>query len=82
MGKPIPRSKNIMAQSTYSSVVLAQRPTGLITPGETFSTKENPILTESDLKDGEILVEALYLSLDPAMRGWLNGMSHSSTPHT
>jgi NADPH-dependent curcumin reductase CurA len=62
-----------MAQSTYTSVVLAQRPKALIVPGETFTLKENPILSEKDLKDGEVLVESLYLSLDPAMRGWLNG---------
>lgn len=63
-----------MSQSTYSSVVLAQRPKALVVPGETFNIKQNPILTEKDLKDDEVLVEALYLSLDPAMRGWLNGM--------
>jgi len=73
MGKPIHRTKNIMAQSTYQSVVLAQRPKALIVPGETFTLKTNPILTEKDMKDGQVLVEALYLSLDPAMRGWLNG---------
>lgn len=72
MGNPIPRQKNIMAQSTYQSVVLAQRPKSLIVPGETFTLKTNPIITENDLKDDEVLVESLYLSLDPAMRGWLN----------
>jgi hypothetical protein len=25
-----------------------------------------------ELRDGEVLVESLYLSLDPAMRGWMN----------
>ena len=62
-----------MSQSTYQSVVLAQRPKANIIPGETFTLKTNPILTAKDLKDGEVLVEVLYLSLDPAMRGWLNG---------
>ncbi|KAL3426007.1 NADP-dependent leukotriene b4 12-hydroxydehydrogenase [Phlyctema vagabunda] len=61
-----------MSQSTFKSVVLAQRPKALIVPGETFTVKENAILTEKDLKDGEVLIETLYLSLDPAMRGWLN----------
>jgi NADPH-dependent curcumin reductase CurA len=74
MGKAIPRPKNIMAQSAYQSVVLAQRPKALIVPGETFTTKENPMLSEKDLKDGQVLIETLYLSLDPAMRGWLNGL--------
>jgi len=72
MGHPVKRNQNIMAQSTYTSVVLAQRPKALIVPGETFSLKENPMISESDLKDGQVLVETLYLSLDPAMRGWLN----------
>jgi len=61
-----------MSQSAYKSVVLAQRPTSVIVPGETFKLKENPILTEANLKDGQVLMETLYLSLDPAMRGWLN----------
>lgn len=73
-GRKIKRSKNIMAQSTYQSVVLAKRPTGQIVPGETFEKKENPMVTEAELKDDQVLVEVLYLSLDPAMRGWLNGM--------
>lgn len=77
MGKPIPRQKNIMAQSTYQSVVLAQRPKALIVPGETFNLKTNPIPSEKDLKEDQVLVETLYLSLDPAMRGWLNGICPS-----
>lgn len=77
MGKPIPRKTNIMSQSNYNSVVLAQRPKVTIVPGETFSIKENAMLSEKDLQDGELLIESLYLSLDPAMRGWLNGTSLS-----
>lgn len=33
------------------------------------------MISEKDLKDEQVLVESLYLSLDPAMRGWLNGTS-------
>ncbi|ORY68283.1 uncharacterized protein BCR38DRAFT_335663 [Pseudomassariella vexata] len=51
---------------------LAERPKGDIIPGQTFKLEKTAAPTASDLKDGEILVEALYLSLDPAMRGWLN----------
>lgn len=54
-------------------VVLAERPKAEIIPGQTFKTEKQPIPREQDLKDGEVLVENLYLSLDPAMRGWLNG---------
>ncbi|KAH8811336.1 hypothetical protein F5884DRAFT_781822 [Xylogone sp. PMI_703] len=57
---------------TYKSVVLAKRPTSHIVPGETFKVETHPVPSESDLKDGEVLVEAQYLSVDPAMRGWLN----------
>src|SRR6266566_1311862 len=57
------------------SVVLAQRPTTDIVPGKTFHQKTEPAPTAADLKDGQILVETLYVSLDPAMRGWLNGKS-------
>jgi len=64
-----------MANSTYKSVVLAKRPKALIVPGETFTIKTNEMPSETDLKDDQVLVEALYLSLDPAMRGWLNGIS-------
>jgi len=53
------------------SVVLAERPLEDIIPGKTFTRKVEPAPTAADLKDGEILVESLYLSLDPAMRGWL-----------
>ncbi|KAM0328739.1 hypothetical protein ACHAQA_005152 [Verticillium albo-atrum] len=53
-------------------IVLAERPKADIIPGQTFKAEKNPIPREEDLKDGEVLVENLYLSLDPAMRGWLN----------
>ncbi|KAI2631165.1 hypothetical protein GGS21DRAFT_166753 [Xylaria nigripes] len=52
--------------------VLAERPTAHIVPGKTFKLVTAPAPTAADLKDGQVLVESLYLSLDPAMRGWLN----------
>ena len=61
------------------SIVLAERPTDDIVPGTTFAQKITPAPTPADLKDGEILVEALYLSLDPAMRGWLQGEAFHQT---
>lgn len=48
--------------------LLAQRPTGAINQ-DTFSFVENPL---GEPAAGQILVESHYLSLDPAMRGWLN----------
>lgn len=58
------------------TVYLASRLTHAIVPGETFKTQTEPAPTVDDLKDGEVLVETLYLSLDPYMRGMLNGNSH------
>jgi NADPH-dependent curcumin reductase CurA len=58
--------------ASYTSVTLAERPTDKIVPGKTFTTKRQPIPDASTLKDGEVLFQTMYLSLDPAMRGWLN----------
>lgn len=51
---------------------LAERPKGEIAPGKTFRQRQVPAPTEADLKDGELLLESLYISFDPAMRGWLD----------
>ena len=58
----------------YNSVVLAKRPKANIIVGETFKTVSKPLPDPEDLKGSELLIEILYLSLDPAMHGWLNGM--------
>ncbi len=48
--------------------VLAKRPFGM--PDEsTWDYVTRPL---SDLQDGQIKVKVLYISLDPAMRGWMN----------
>ncbi|MES2757061.1 MAG: NADP-dependent oxidoreductase [Pseudomonadota bacterium] len=47
---------------------LAARPVGLPKPTDWQQTSE----AVRDIVDGEIVVKALYLSLDPAMRGWMN----------
>jgi NADPH-dependent curcumin reductase CurA len=36
---------------------------------DTWRLEDNPI---QELKDGEILIKQYYISLDPAMRGWMN----------
>jgi NADPH-dependent curcumin reductase CurA len=64
--------------STYTAVHLAKRPKSEIVPGETFELKQHSAPKESDLKDGQVIVKSLYLSLDPAMRGWLNGPHYMS----
>ncbi|KAI1459678.1 hypothetical protein F4805DRAFT_472760 [Annulohypoxylon moriforme] len=50
---------------------LAERHNGNIIPGKTFNLVETDAPTADDVKDGQILVENIYLSLDPAMRTWL-----------
>lgn len=57
---------------SYTSIHLSTRPKSSIEPGKTFTPQSHSIPTTSDLKDGEVLFRTLYLSLDPAMRGWLN----------
>lgn len=58
--------------STFQSVVLSKRPDEHIILGETFSIVNNPILSEGDLKDGEVIFQTKYISVDPGMRDWLN----------
>jgi len=52
-------------------IELAERPTGDVIPGKTFRHRTIAAPTEAQLQDGQLLLENLYLSLDPAMRGWL-----------
>jgi NADPH-dependent curcumin reductase CurA len=47
---------------------LASRPAGMV-GRENFDHVEEPL---PDLEDGQALVKVLYISLDPAMRGWMN----------
>lgn len=58
-----------MTPSTYTRVVLAERPKGPIN-ASTFNIIDAPF----DLKpaDDEALVKVEYLSIDPAMRLWLD----------
>ena len=59
--------------TTNLSICLAERPTGGFIVGQTFTRCTSPAPSSTDLKVGEIRVEVLYLSLDPAMRGWVRG---------
>ncbi|KAL6308075.1 alcohol dehydrogenase [Sparassis latifolia] len=58
-----------MAPSQYTQIVLAERPEAEITP-TTFRREVVPFNLKSG--SGQVLVQVNYLSLDPAMRGWLN----------
>ena len=49
-------------------LIFKKRPVG-VADKDTWSLETNKIPT---LKDGEVLIEHHYISLDPAMRGWMN----------
>jgi NADPH-dependent curcumin reductase len=53
---------------TNHKFLLAARPSGMPKRSDWTYTEE-PI---AELNDGELLVQVLYVSLDPAMRGWMN----------
>ncbi len=57
-----------MPQLQNRQVKLAARPVGLI-KREDFSFETAQV---GELADGEVLVKVSHLSLDPAMRGWMN----------
>ncbi|OTB06396.1 hypothetical protein M426DRAFT_72206 [Hypoxylon sp. CI-4A] len=59
-----------MARKNHS-FYLAEHPQGEIIPGRTFNYVETDAPTANDLKDGQVLVEVLYMSLDPATRTFL-----------
>lgn len=52
-----------------NSIVLKQRPEGIPNPDH-FKTQVTEVST--DLPDGRILVKNIFLSIDPAMRGWVS----------
>lgn len=49
-------------------LILEKRPIGMPTE-DTWSLKENPIPA---IGENEALLKTIYISLDPAMRGWMN----------
>src|SRR6266403_5204333 len=57
-------------------IVLKSRPAG-IPQAENFDFAETKI---PELADGQILVQNEYLSIDPAMRGWVSAVASYSTP--
>ncbi len=57
-------------------VRLKSRPTGIPGP-EHFELVEGPV---PELDDGQVLVRNIYLSVDPAMRGWLSAVGNYSAP--
>ena len=60
--------ENYQIMTESKQFLLASRPTGEPTAENwQFTTEQLP-----ELKQGEVLVKIQYISLDPAMRGWMN----------
>ena len=56
--------------------ILAARPSGMPVPSD-WRYEEEAV---RDPGDGELLVRVRYISLDPAMRGWMNDTKSYSPP--
>lgn len=63
-------------QQVNRQVVLKERPLGI--PQASHFALRDAALPEP--KDGEILVRNLFLSVEPAMRGWVNAAANYSAP--
>jgi len=55
---------------------LVKRPVGM-PEADTWNLETNPI---PELKDGEVLIQNHYISLDPAMRGWMRDVKSYIPP--
>jgi NADPH-dependent curcumin reductase CurA len=62
----------MMQEDTYTRIVLAERPTDSIVQGKTFRTERTPLSSFTPVRAGHVRVHVTWVSLDPAMRGWLN----------
>jgi hypothetical protein len=65
-----------MPQPLNRQVILSSRPTG-IPQAEHFRIVETPVPVPAE---GQVLVRNLYLSVEPAMRGWVNAVANYSEP--
>ena len=65
-----------MHRRVNRQVRLKSRPPG-IPEAEHFEIVEAPV---PDLPDGRVLVRNIYLSVDPAMRGWVSAAANYSEP--
>ena len=60
------------------SIHFVERPQGEFVPEKQFRREVTPAPKAEDVKDGQILVETLYASIDPAMRPRMNGNGPST----
>jgi NADPH-dependent curcumin reductase CurA len=78
---PQPQFRALTAHSIVATMIntvvrLKSRPNG-IPQAEHFEIAEAPVPA---LRDGQFLVRNEYLSVDPAMRGWVNAVANYSDP--
>src|SRR5215510_9682228 len=65
-----------MHRRVNRQVRLKSRPSG-IPEAEHFEIVEAPV---PDVSDGQVLVRNIYLSVEPAMRGWVSAVRNYSEP--
>ena len=65
-----------MSSSENQRVILAARPKGV--PGPEFFSLETVVTPQPG--DGEFLIHNQFLSVEPAMRGWVNDAPNYSPP--
>ena len=65
-----------MTQATNRQVLLKSRPDG-IPQAENFEIAETPV---PEIQEGWVLVRNIYLSVEPAMRGWVSAAANYSEP--
>jgi NADPH-dependent curcumin reductase CurA len=71
MTKPPSQTDNLNMTTSLQNqqIRLAARPNGYPIASDWSHTSEQV----REIADGELLIQTIYLSLDPAMRGWMNG---------
>jgi len=65
-----------MRNDTNRQVILTSRPTD-IPQAEHFELRESAV---PEIGDGQFLLRNIYLSVDPAMRGWVSAVANYSEP--
>lgn len=65
-----------MPVRTNRQVILKSRPSG-IPEAENFEIVEAPVPA---LAEGQVLVRNIYLTAEPAMRGWVSSVGNYSDP--
>ncbi|WP_411958848.1 NADP-dependent oxidoreductase [Pseudomonas sp. s4] len=64
----------MLRETKNRQVILRSRPSG-IPDAEHFEIVETPL---PDLADGQVLIRNIYLSVEPAMRGWVSAVANYS----